>query len=654
MLNKGFKKLLAVALLSTIGLVACDKDVHAKPTDYDKPLVALTESEDEIYHNLMSILEDAYRDGSLASATLDKILYTYSVSVFGRYNTVSKPYDLSETTLKEAAEQIAVDTDGNVTGPAAKHDLVDAFIESHKAYWTTDNDGNRVAEDKRGNTEYARVYAKWKTIEDRIARHFYGNISSGYTNDRKYFSEKKYLAELRANMGKVLNPYEKPLDEGDNPTMTVEEHKIVVTPEVQEEDVFTEKVVTAKKQTADPTEYVETTYLHRENYQDKSSYELDASASESAIDSVKARYVEDEVIPTIYRSLLVEQYLLDESYNNLGRSAARKVNVISISANANNDRAADYLAKYFVRNRIGGKEDLNNPATPANPDDDTPIEITIEDFKEVSNAMIGLVDESGKNAYIDAVNSAFGSTSFPHNTEDVDPTNHFYVGTDFGDMMAKYIKIKDDINTTDTSAESDFTGSYTHTKEVGKEIKINEIKKNDYVTDGWFIKSNSVGDLPDSIKTRLFNIEVSNVLDSDTATDRFVKENNVWNYKVPENESKLVATINGKHYLKVGSKQSGADIKDDILFYEGGKYYVVQIEEAVSGSKLAKEATTEKYSESKKEEIINEVARVVANNDTYQSASTKHWLEQAAIKFHDSKIYDYFKENYPDLFGDDD
>ena len=47
MLNKGFKKLLAVALLSTIGLVACDKDVHAKPTDYDEPLVALTESEDE-------------------------------------------------------------------------------------------------------------------------------------------------------------------------------------------------------------------------------------------------------------------------------------------------------------------------------------------------------------------------------------------------------------------------------------------------------------------------------------------------------------------------------------------------------------------------------------------------------------------------------
>ena len=594
-------KVLALSLLSTIGLVACNNKIQAKPANYDSPVVALTESEEEIYHNLMSIIEDAYRDGTLPADVLDRILYTYSVSVFGRYNKVAKPTSLEETTLEEAVAQIVVDAEGKVTGVAADHAKLDAFIESHKAYWTTNNSGERVAESERGLTEYARVRAKWDTIEDRISRSLYSAISGAYKNDRGYFSEKKYLQELKSQMKHVRDYKNIPDAE-----MVLESDKVVVTPDMQEEEVFTTDVTASKK------------LLNRKNYQD----------AENGV-----TYIEDDIIPTIYRSLLVEQYLLDESYNNLGRSAARKVNVIAINTNSNNDKAANYLMKYFVRNVISD----TSAAGVAN-------EIDIQDFKEVSNAYKGLVDSTGKNAYLDKVNTAYDG-AFPYDT-----TNQFYVGTDYGDMMANYIKIKDDINTTDSSLESDFTGSYTHTIEVGKEIKENDIKRNDYVTDGWFVKSGTVGDLPDSIKTRLFNIGIANVLDNESAaTDRFVKgEGDTYSYKAPDNESKLVAKINGKYYLKVSSKQSGALDQDDILFNEGGKYYVVQVEEAVSGSKLAKES--KKYDASVKEDIINEVARVVANNDTYQSASTKHWLEQAGIKYHDTKIYDYFKENYPDLF----
>ena len=199
--------------------------------------------------------------------------------------------------------------------------------------------------------------------------------------------------------------------------------------------------------------------------------------------------------------------------------------------------------------------------------------------------------------------------------------------------------------------ESDFTGSYTYTADIGKEIKENEIVAKDYTTDGWFISSNTVGDLPDAIKTRLFEIGVANVLDNE-ATDRFANGN----YEVPAKESKLVAKINGKHYLKVASKQADAKPEDDILFYEGGKYYVVQIEEAVSSSKLSKESKVydvlDADGNNKKEVIINEVVRLVGAGESYKSLSTKHWLEQAKLKYHDSKVYDYFKENYPDLFED--
>ena len=606
-------KILALSLLSVIGLTACDSKVQAKPNNYNDTVVALTEQEEEIYHNLMSIIEDAYRDGTLPADVLDRILYTYSVSVFGRYNKTAKPTSLEETTLEEAVAQIVIDEDGKVTGVAADHDALDKFIENHKAYWTTNAKGERVPEAERGLTEYARVRAKWDTIEDRISRAFYDAISGSYKNDREYFSEKKYLQELKSQMKHVAN-YATIGDE----RMILESDKVVVTPDVQEEAVFTTKVKGDK------------TLLNRANYQDAAN---------------GVTYIEDEIIPTVYRALLVEQYLLDESYNNLGRSAARKVNIIALNTNSNNDKAANYLMKYFVRNVIS---DTSKPWDKDHPEN----EITIEDFKEVSNAYKGLVDDTYQNAYLNQVNAVYEGAFPTYKYDALDPTKQFYVGTDYGDMMANYIKIKDDINTTDNSLESDFTGSYSHTIEVGKEIKENEIKKNDYVTDGWFVKSGSVGDLPDSIKSRLFNIGIANVLDTESAaTDRFVKgEGDVYSYKVPENESKLIAKINGKYYLKVSSKQSGALDQDDILFNENGKYYVIQVEEAVSGSKLAKESSAPKYDASKKEDIINEVARVVANNDTYKSASTKHWLEQSAIKYHDTKVYDYFKENYPDLF----
>ena len=80
MSNKGIKKVLAVALLSTMGLIACNNDIQAKPSDYKEPLITFTEEGDEVYNNLVSIIEDAYRDGTLASAVLDKILYCPSTA----------------------------------------------------------------------------------------------------------------------------------------------------------------------------------------------------------------------------------------------------------------------------------------------------------------------------------------------------------------------------------------------------------------------------------------------------------------------------------------------------------------------------------------------------------------------------------------------
>lgn len=618
MSNKSLKKFLAVTLLSTMGLVACGGEVKATPSNYSDgkdQLITFTDSTDEeIYHNLVSIIEDAYREGTLASDVLDQILYVYAQSVFGVYNKVVTPsVKEGEHTLKEAVKDI---NSNNSTKAVA-----DAFIEKHKAYQVFDEDGNRTTDKTK---EYHRVTSKWNAIEERISRQFHNNVSGGTYSERGFFSEKKYLQSLVAELAKVKAV--KTAEEEN--TLFDFDDEIVITPKVDEENVFFN--------VENPLGYI-----HRENYQQNFEWDDEEKADQSI------RYVEDEILPNIYRTLLIEQYLLDESYNNLGRSAARKVNVISISDNSNNDKSADYLMKYFVREVIsGGKITATNPV-----DDEHYIDL--DDFKAVSEAVVGY--SSDAQTYIGKVNDKYPGAFKPETLDGTEKDNvlkkalTYYVGTDFGDMMENYRKMTLDINTTDTSVESDYTGSYAYPISTGYQIKTNELLAKNYVTDGYFISTNSVADLPDSVKTRLFNIGVATVLDNDATEDRFKTAD----YTVPANESKLVAKINGKYYLKVATKQDGALDKDDILFKEDGKYYVIQIEEAVSGSKLTKSSDIyekDPTNPDRKDDIINEVARVVAGNDTYKSLSTKHWLEKAAIKYHDSKIYDYFKENYPDLF----
>ena len=603
-------RLLAVALLGVLGLSACSSEIQAKPTGYDDNLLTFSDN-DEIYHNLVSIVEDAYRDGALANNVLDEVLYQYAVSVFGRYNKVAKPYNLGEgeITLKEAAKDIkkhsTIDAQGVRTTTGAT--IAENFIEKFKAYQSLDEDGNRKTEAADKQSEFDRVMAKWQTIEDRVAINLYNDIIGGSYSERGVFSEKKFLISLRAGLNKVANPYT--LD-------AAAMHEAVFTPDVEDKDVFNAGG-----------------YLNRNNYQEQNAFDLDAAEDEN-VETVAIRYVEDELIPIIYRTLLVEQYLLDESYSTLGRSYARKVNVLAVPNNDYNT----YLMQEFVRESVSAGD-----------------EITLATFNEVSAINTGLRDkiETIFGAAFDAATTQDAMAEFGYQyvaESTAGAKDDYYLGTDYGDMMQDYRKITNDILTTDTSAESTFTGSYTYSKEIGKEIKENELANKDYTQNGWYIKNGGLSSLPDEIRTRLFNIGVANALDNDDAKDRW--DTTAHTYEVPEGESNYVALINGKHYLKVNSKETGADARDDILFNVNGTSYIIQIEEAISASKLSKDSTV--YDSTAKEEIINEVAKVIASDDSYKTLSTKYWLEKCALKYHDQVVYDYFKTNYPDLFEDDD
>ncbi len=626
-------KIIAVALLGTLGLAACSSDIVAEPSDYDKPIIEIGDYDKEIYNNIMSTVYDAIRDGDLANNVLNDVLYQYSISVFGRYNKVVNS-DSTATTLKEVVNDILAHTgtDDIVSGAT----IADEFIKSHKAYWTTDSDGNRINDDEEESTivgedaapsqsEYARVLAKWYTIEDRISETLYSNISSGSYSTRSVFYEEKYLMSLLNNLYDVANP------------LVASEVSLGLTesliyPDIEETQVF------------DTIDGIATTpLLHRSYYQ--SNYALDAQESASDANT----YIEDQIIPEIYRSLLVEQYLLDETYNTLGRSYARKVNIIAITDNENYLDAADYLMTTFVKEYVNAMPAGDNGASVTSVADSTN-KVDLDTFKMLSNAWRGI------DLTADETDLLVSSKGFTADTYDGET---FYLGTEYGNLMEKIKKINDDPLLTDTEIENEFTNNNSYPISVGQEIQTNNIRLKNYTTNGWFIKNGGLSDLPDSIRTRLFNIAVANALpevenEETIAQDRWTYENGTWTYNPDNDVNSYVAKINGKYYLKRDtSEQGGSD--SDMLFYDrsSSTYYIIQIEEAVSSSKLSK-TSDNRYGQTRgddvMEEVVNEVAKIIAKSESYSTLSTEYWLEQAALAFHDTVVYDYFKENYPDLF----
>lgn len=606
------KKLVVLALsaIGLLGLSACS-EVVAKATDYSANLITVENYDQKIYNNEISVVYDSIRNGNIGSDVLDSLLYSYSITTFGYYNKNVSPAPAEGTiTLEDAFGDITYNEE---TKKFTGGDKAKSFIKSHKAYWTLDDDGNRINDDGEAfitvdanadpsQSEYARVEAKWNTIEDRIAENLYSAIKGSTYIDRNIFSEKKFLRGLTAAMENVQDP--------DAVGFAGDLYEGIIDPQYEEDQVFNH-------------------FLHREYYQSETFH-----------------YVEKKIIPTIYRQLLNEQYLLDETYNTLGRSYARKVNIIKIADNKNYPKASDYLMKQLIK-------EINAEPDAATIADSTKIDLDV--FKDYASIYIG-------------ANLTAEQEDFINNTdlkEVFKDRGTYFTGTEYGDLMEQYNKIyvapflPGSHATFDTSAESTFTDSNKYTKETGLELKTRELELKNYTTSGWFVKNGGLTDLPDAIRSRLFNIGVANgVKETSEAranADRWQRVDDAWSYSVPEDESPYIARINGKNYLKTSSAVDGSDRKNDILHYDSSSstYYVIQIEEAASSSKLSKKSNNNYAGQRGKiamEEIVNEITKVVGTGESYSTLATKHFLEKMNLEYHDDVVYNYFKTTYPELF----
>lgn len=581
MKTKRFIKAFGLSAVALLGLSACGT-VVAKPEDYSEKLVTVSNYQSDIYHNIQSIVYDAIHKEGVGKDVLSQVLYLYAISEFGPYDQSVKAggvaVGLGEVTLSQAT---------------ASTENLNNFVRAHKAYWDADR-ADDVA--PASESEKNRVEAKLSAINDRIAVKMYNKISGGSYSDRHIFSEKRFLQDLRKNLASVQDP---------ETAGTDKLSLCQILPDVEPKDVFKKEL------------------LHLSNYQDEAN-----------------TYIVDEIVPEIYRELLNELYVNDNNYNALGRSYARKVNIIEIKHNSNYPNAAYYLASALVA-------EIN--AAPS----EYAITDLLQRFKDYSSAAIYPVG----SVEIDILANAGGFTG---RIDTRDGIGSYYLGTEYGDLASKYVKMLDAVGEVDSSTESSFTNSGSYPTYVGLDQQRKGLQEKDYVTSGWFIKNGGLTDIPSGIRSRLFNIAVANgvkesTTDREEAERQYDATNKVW--KEAENENAYVCRINGHNYLKVASRIKGESIDRDILHYDSSSksYYIVEIEEAVSSSKLSRDsrnnyATTREDGKKVMESIINSVNELVAAGESYSSLATKKYLEALEIQYHDQSVYDYFKTNYPELF----
>lgn len=461
-----------------------------------------------------------------------------------------------------------------------------------------------VAVDLFGEYEALDATSNFKiAVDERLKEKLYDEIRGSSYQKRSYFQERQFVID------KVYG--------GQNRHIIVDETPLTISE------------VRAKDESFFFSEGLFLPNVTKENYADvdgNGNYVHGLVHYDYYSDYVVTRFLKD-----VYREKLVEKYVVDEQSHILGRNYARKVNYIAIKKSSEHPNAVEDLFEAFIEENImkaDGNADLH---------------ILANAWRGHSADFIANEADLLKAAKVVEVDG-----------NDVVVYDH----TLAGDVDTEYKKINDDPDLTDRAIEDKFTGNGKYKKEIGLEIELNEVRKKSFVTSDWAIKNGGLTALPEVLRNRVFNIGTANGIDF-VEDDKGVLEDAGKYPDRQENPNTFVRNIHGTYYLTPKMYEQGNNF--NFLFTENDTYYIVQIEEAVNTSKLTegnasyyarpggKFATQEELNEN----IINEVARLIAALEATKTNAFTHHLENLDIVFHDEEIKDFFAEKFPNIFGDD-
>ncbi len=567
---------LLLVLAASFLLTGCDS-FEALPIRYNDDIVVNEDdTKIDVYDNIMGVLYD-----NISSNKKDDVLNNFiEIVAKDQFGTYSEIKDL-----------VAENDDTKIK----------AFIDSHKAvYWNEKKatlDGTEVTEDEFLATKFekkvdeirkARFLNFYNSLNEKINETFYTQITSKDYNDTTGKFEEKRLAMAHYSEGYSIDV--------NNSELTWKEG--YVTTSLKKEDV----------------------------------------SSLISFDGRYDDYIERNIMKTVYKDKLVEQYLLDNNYSTLGRAYGRKVNIIKLTRDDKNKELPSKLLKAYATNYIEAGKDI--------------------DFETVANAWRGFRGVELKDGHLVAIPlsddevellKAAGLEEKTITNEDgTTYSTGIFEETQFGQLVEKYTnaiaaegKRSDYRTDEENTAWNDLTSNGTRSIETGFNIKLAELALNDYTTDGWYVKNGGLTDLPDAIRNRLFNINVSNELDK--VTDSYTYNQTDYLRKV------------GSHYFLTPAASEAGDNYNYIIYNESSSY-IIEVEEAVSTSKLNIDGK-DSYVVNKKgndplfsETIAHKLAETLGTKDSYINNAYSSYIEEYSLVYHDSTIYDYFKEKYPELF----
>ncbi len=658
MSNKKFPKLAVLSLLGILSLTSCGEsnEIKSKPSNYDDPIVTIDGYDEKIQNDIESIIYDAYHDDSLASETLTKVLHRYAQSIFGAYNKIAQSKNDDSTTLKEAVKDIV---SNNVDKT-----ISDNFIRAHKAYWTYDDNGKHVNDDDPDNivevtddknftpcqSERTKVTSRFADIESRIAENMFSKIKTGSYTSKHFFSEVKFLKALYEDKQSVSNYRD------DNGKL-LDIDPLIIDYTVEGKDVFEEDI------------------LHRDLYQ--TNYEVNEDET-ADYQGEQYHYIEKVIIPEVYNDLLIEQYLMDEDVAAVRNSRARQINVIKIEEHEGFGLNANLLAKELVKEIYATVPAATDEYNAVVDEENNPFEAIFERYQKIAKGLYDdLYTQTGDpkderaDEIIQAINTS-RSDAFKVETGALSGKKYFS-NTTYGDLVEEYEELlsAESFNELDMTLYNKYTDSGKCSFEEGFDQEKINIAQSESITKGWYIqKSSPTLDSNGKIVNNLFQLSVANnkieikddedieQLEKLAEVDRIVKNATTGDWEVREGpspkENKYICSINGAYFLKFDGQAAGSNYTDDILYYDGSAYYVVQVLEAAKDVKLRNGISDNSYANTRSQtflnKVISEITKKVAETGNYASLSKEHWLKKMDIKYHDQSVYDYFKDNYPDLF----
>ena len=610
--NKLKKFLLIFAASATMALASCDVD--AEMTSEEKALPILVNDDKDgtnpnIYNNEMRVIYDALISSGDTNSEkiLNNILLVLAESKYGYF------YDTKGSDGNTIPGLYALFTSGS-------DDEIWSFAEKHEIYKVKGSDD---AETKK--LTIANVKDFVKSLLVTIQKSFWSTIKNSSYQERNYFIEYLFYKAEKAELYDFSGVSDEKLTE-------IKAARNLVNGHHTYENV---------------DEYFSKDWIH--TYQD---------------------YIERSILQSAYRKALVESYLISENYGVLGRSYARKVQYVAIKDENSGDHLGSLYRLFhaYAKNILEAKDDAINKAVSDFAGKTISLDSTtianIRDLRFLDSLYIGYFNaEEQKNDIYQVARYIYSKAGFTYDstvvksTTDKDEDDNykvlstpFYKETKYGKLILDYNKQATD-RWKSSESSTDFTSSNSYTKETGLKIETDSILTTNNVTQGWYTSS-GLSDMASDLKTRLFKMNVANELDPKAAT-KYVngRDDNTYTTRLE---------ADGKYYLMPETyDDSGSDTTPYVLYDSSSTtWYIVRIDEAVKANKLVKDGDNyyDKIDKANRagsqtaNQIVWEIAGLLGDSDTYKKAANQHYVEEAAISYHDDTVYSYFEKTFPDLF----